>query len=432
MVDRTTSIRTKILSILRVASILTRRAGVTGRTLWSATFLLVALEVWPAAAQKTYDTGASDSEIKVGNFVPYSGPASAYGVIGKAEDAYFRMVNDKGGINGRKVTFISYDDGYSPPKAVEQTRKLVEGDEVLLMFGSMGTSSNTAVQKYLNSKKVPQLFVVSGAAKWNEPKKAPWTIGLVPSYETEGRIYAKYIVANVPNAKISVLYQNDDFGKDVLKGLRDGLGESAGSAIVAIESYEVSEPTIDSHVVKLRSSGSDVFINIASPKFAAQAIKKIAELDWRPSQFLSYVSSSVGGVIKPAGFANAQGIISSAYAKDVSDPVWSQDQALSDYRAFLSKYLPGADPTDSLLLTGYMHAEALEQVLRQCGDDLTRQNVMKQAANLKGVTLPGMLPGITIDTSPDDYAAIEKLQLIKFSGTSWSRFGEVLDAGVVR
>ncbi len=311
-------------------------------TLAAAAFAVTAMS-GTALAQKKYDTGATDTEIKIGNIMPYSGPASAYGVIGKTIDAYFKKVNAEGGINGRKINFVSYDDGYSPPKAVEQVRKLVESDEVLLVFNPLGTPGNTAIQKYLNGKKVPQLFVATGATKWNDPKNFPWTMGWQPNYQTEGQIYAKYILKEKPNAKIAVLFQNDDYGKDYLKGLKDGLGAKA-NMIVAETSYEVSEPTIDSHIVKLKSSGADVFFNIATPKFAAQAIKKMAEVEWKPMHLLNNVSASIGSVIKPAGFDNSQGIISVAYAKDTSDPQWKDDAGMKRFDEFLAKYFPDGEP----------------------------------------------------------------------------------------
>src|SRR5690348_12642392 len=320
----------------------------------------------PAQAQKKYDPGATDTEIKIGNIMPYSGPASAYGVIGKTEKAYFDKINAEGGINGRKINFISYDDGYSPPKAVEQARKLVENDEVLLIFNSLGTPSNSAIQKYLNAKKVPQLFVATGATKWNEPKDFPWTMGWQPSYQSEARIYAKYLLKEKPNAKIAVFYQNDDFGKDYLKGLKDGLGAKT-SMIVLEESYEVSEPTIDSHIVKLKAAGADVFVNITTPKFAAQAIKKNAEIGWKPMHFLNNVSASVGSVMKPAGFENGQDIISSAYLKDPTDAQWKDDAGMKAWSEFLDKYYPEANRADGGVIFGYTVAQGLVQVLKQCG-----------------------------------------------------------------
>ncbi|HEY7843953.1 MAG TPA: ABC transporter substrate-binding protein [Bradyrhizobium sp.] len=383
-----------------------------------------------ALAQKKYDTGATDTEIKIGNIMPYSGPASAYGVIGKTEQAYFNKVNAEGGINGRKINFISYDDGYSPPKTVEQARKLVESDEVLLIFQSLGTPPNSAIQKYMNAKKVPQLFIATGATKWNDPKEFPWTMGWQPSYQSESRIYAKYILKNYPNAKIAVLYQNDDYGKDYLKGLKDGLGAKAASMIVDEESYEVSEPTIDSHIVKLRASGADIFIDLTSPKFAAQSIKKNAEIGWKPIHFLNNVSVSVGAVMKPAGLEASQGIISSAYLKDPTDPQWKDDAGMNALNAFLDKYYPEANRSDSGVIYGYTVAQTLAQVLKNCGDDLTRANVMKQAASLKNLELGGLLPGVKINTSATDFAPLSQLQLMRFKGDTWERFGETISSDV--
>ncbi len=382
-----------------------------------------------ALAQKKYDTGASDTEIKIGNIMPYSGPASAYGVIGKTEEAYFKKINAEGGINGRKINFVSYDDGYSPPKAVEQVRKLVESDEVLLVFNPLGTPSNSAIQKYLNSKKVPQLFVATGATKWNEPKDFPWTMGWQPSYQSEARIYAKYILKEKPDAKIAVFYQNDDFGKDYLKGLKDGLGAKT-SLIVLEESYEVSEPTIDSHIIKMKSSGADVLVNITTPKFAAQAIKKTAEIDWKPLHLLTNVSASVGSVIKPAGFENAQGIISAAYAKDGADSQWDNDPNMKKFYEFLAKYYPEANKLDGSVVYGYGAAQTLVKVLQMCGDDLTRANVMKQAASLKDFEPDTMLPGVKLNTSPTDFAPISQLQLQRFKGEKWDLFGDVMSGDV--
>jgi branched-chain amino acid transport system substrate-binding protein len=382
-----------------------------------------------ALAQKKYDTGASDTEIKIGNIMPYSGPASAYGVIGKTEEAYFKMINDNGGIKGRKINFISYDDGYSPPKAVEQVRKLVESDEVLLVFNPLGTPSNTAIQKYLNSKKVPQLFVATGATKWNDPKDFPWTMGWQPSYQSEARIYAKYLMKEKPDAKIAIFYQNDDFGKDYLKGLKDGLGAKA-SMIVAEESYETSEPSIDGHIVKLKSTGADVFINITTPKFAAQAIKKIAEIEWKPLHIVSNVSASVGGVMKPAGLEASQGILSAAYAKDGADPQWSTDADFKKWIAFIDKYMPGADKADGALVFGYGVAQTLAKTLEMCGDDLTRANVMKQAASLKDFTPDTLLPGVKINTSATDFAPISQLQMMRFKGEKWDLFGDIISGDI--
>jgi branched-chain amino acid transport system substrate-binding protein len=383
-----------------------------------------------ALAQKKYDTGATDTEIKIGNIMPYSGPASAYGAIGKTEAAYFKMINDAGGINGRKINFISYDDGYSPPKTVEQARKLVESDEVLMIFNALGTPPNSAIHKYMNGKKVPQLFVATGATKWNDPKEFPWTMGWQPNYQSEARIYAKYILKNKPDARIAVLYQNDDYGKDYLKGLKDGLGAKAASMIIAEESYETTEPTIDNHIVKLKATGADVFFNVTTPKFAAQAIKKAGEIEWKALQFLNNVSASVGSVIKPAGFDAAQGIISAAYLKDASDPQWNNDPGMKDFLAFLAKSYPEGDKLDQSTIVGYSVSQTLVQVLKQCGDDLTRENVMKQAASLRDFRVEMLLPGIKINTSPTDFAPISSLQLMKFSGQKWDLFGDVMTADV--
>jgi branched-chain amino acid transport system substrate-binding protein len=378
-----------------------------------------------AFAQKKYDTGATDTEIKIGNIMPYSGPASAYGVIGKTEEAYFKKINAEGGINGRKINFISYDDGYSPPKAVEQARKLVESDEALLVFNPLGTANNTAIQKYMNSKKVPQLFVATGATKFNDPKDFPWTMGWQPSYQSEAHIYAKYLMKEKPDAKIAVFYQNDDFGKDYLKGLKDALGAKA-SMITAEESYETSEPTIDNHIVKLKATGADVFISITTPKFAAQAIKKLAEIDWKPMHIVSNVSASVGGVIKPAGFENAQGILSAAYAKDGADPQWDNDPGMKKFFAFLEKYYPEGNKLDGSVAYGYGAAQTMVKVIEMCGDNLTRENVMKQAASLKDFTPDTLLPGVKINTSATDFAPIEQLQMMRFKGEKWDLFGDIL------
>jgi branched-chain amino acid transport system substrate-binding protein len=381
-----------------------------------------------ALAQKKYDTGATDTEVKIGNIVPYSGPASAYGIIGKSEEAYFKMINENGGINGRKIKFISYDDAYSPPKAVEQVRKLVESDEVLVVFSALGTPSNTAIQKYLNAKKVPQLFAATGATKWNDPTHFPWTIGWLPSYQSEARIYAKFLMKEKPNAKVAVLYQNDDFGKDYLKGLKDGFGAKADSMIAMEESYEISEPTIDNHIVKLKASGADVLVSITTPKFAAQTIKKIAEIDWKALQIVANVSTSVGAVMKPAGFENGQGVLSAHYAKDAGDAQWKDDPGMKKFLAFLDKYYPDADRTNSQVIYGYGAAQTMTKVLEMCGDDLTRANIMKQAANLKDFTPDTLLPGVRINTSATDFAPIEQLQMMRFKGEKWDLFGDVISA----
>ena len=391
---------------------------------------VIALTSGGALAQKKYDTGAADTEIKIGNIMPYSGPASAYGVIGKTEEAYFKKINAEGGINGRKITFVTYDDAYSPPKAVEQVRKLVESDEVLLVFNPLGTPSNSAIQKYLNSKKIPQLFVATGATKWNDPKNFPWTMGWQPSYQSEGRIYAKYLLKDKPGAKIGVLFQNDDFGKDYLKGLKDGLGDKAASMIVMEESYETSEPSIDGHIVKLKASGADVFFSVTTPKFAAQAIKKLAEIDWHPLHLVVNVSASVGSVIKPAGFENSQGILSAAYAKDAADAQWDNDPGMKKFFEFLQQYYPDANKLDSSVVYGYGAAQTLVKVLQMCGDDLTRANVMKQAASLKDFTPDTMLPGVKINTSATDFAPIDQLQMMRFKGEKWELFGEAISGAI--
>ena len=385
----------------------------------------VAATATAANAQKKYDVGASDTEIKIGNIMPYSGPASAYGVIGKTQAAYFKKINEEGGINGRKINFISYDDSFSPPKAVEQARKLVESDEVLLIFQSLGTQSNSAIQKYMNAKKVPQLFVATGATKWGDPQNFPWTMGWQPNYQSEGRIYAAYILKNYPNGKIAALWQNDDAGKDQMKGVRDGLGEKAGM-IIADKSYEVSDPTIDSQIVALKDSGADIFMTWAAPKGAAQAIRKVGELGWKPVYFLGNVSTSVATVLKPAGLDNAKGIISTVYLKDPTDPLWKDDAGIKAWLAFMDKYFPDGDKTNNNNVYGYATAQTMVQVLKQCGDNLTRENVMKQAASLKDFSSEVLLPGIKISTSANDFFPIEQMQLMKFNGESWELFGDII------
>jgi branched-chain amino acid transport system substrate-binding protein len=381
-----------------------------------------------ALAQKKYDTGASDTEIKIGNVEAYSGPASAYGVIGKTEEAYFKMINDAGGINGRKINWISYDDGYSPPKTVEQIRKLIESDEVFLVFNALGTPTQTAVQKYHNAKKVPQLFVATGASKWNDPKDFPWTMGFQPSYRVEARIFAKYILKTKPDAKVAVFYANDDFGKDYVAGLKDIFGDKASSIIVAEESYETTEPSIDSHIVKLKGTGADVFVNIATPKFAAQAIKKIAELDWKPMQVMTDVSISIGAVMKPAGLDASEGVLSAGYLKDASDPQWKDDEGMKKFMAFIDKYMPGSNIADSNMVYGYAAAQTMVQVLKQSGDDLTRENVMKQAASLKDFAPDTLIPGVKVGTSATDFAPIEQLKMMRFKNGQWELFGDIISA----
>jgi branched-chain amino acid transport system substrate-binding protein len=397
---------------------------------FSAAVVILGATSSGALAQKKYDTGATDTEIKIGNIMPYSGPASAYGVIGSTEAAYFKKINAEGGINGRKINFVSYDDAYSPPKTVEQARKLVESDEVLFIFNPLGTPPNTAIQKYMNSKKVPQLFVATGATKWNDPKDFPWTMGWQPNYQSESQIYAKYILKEKPDAKIAVLYQNDDYGKDYLKGLKDGLGAKAGSMIVIEESFETSEPSVDNHIVKLKSTNADIFVNISTPKFAAQAIKKMAEIQWKPLHFLNNVSASVGSVIKPAGYENSQDIISAAYLKDASDKQWDNDPGMKEFYAFLEKDFPEGNKLDGSVVVGYGVSQTLVKVLQMCGDNLTRENVMKQAASLKDFRTEVLLPGIKINTGPNDFAPISSLQLMKFKGEKWELFGDVINADV--
>ena len=387
--------------------------------------LAAAILANPAAAQKKYDPGASDTEIKIGNTMPYSGPASAYGEIGKTEAAYFKKINAEGGVNGRKINFISYDDAYSPPKTVEQARKLVESDEVLLIFQSLGTVNNTAIQRYMNAKKVPQLFVATGAAKWNDPQHFPWTMGWQPNYQTEARIYAAYLLQNHPQGKIGILYQNDDAGKDYVKGFKDGL--KGKMRIVAEFPYEVTDPTIDSQIISLRASGADVFFEYATPKFAAQSIKKVAELGWKPIYLLSNVSASVGAVLKPAGLDNSKGILSTAYFKDPTDPTWKDDPAYKAWSSFMDKFYPDGDKTSGFTVYGYLVAQTLVAVLKQTGDNLTRENIMKQAASLKNLELDMLLPGMTINTGPNDFAPIKQMQMERFNGERFELFGPLIN-----
>ena len=394
----------------------------------SAALALTVLIATAATAQKKYDVGASDTEIKIGNINPYSGPASAYGVVGKTEAAYFNKVNAEGGVNGRKINFISYDDAYSPPKAVEQARKLVESDGVLLIFNSLGTPSNTAIQKYMNTKRVPQLFVATGATKWNDPKVFPWTMGFRPNYQSEGHVYAQYLLQQFPQGKIGILFQNDDYGKDYVKGLKDGL--NGKMRIVAEFPYETTDPTIDSQMISLKNSGADVFYDVTTPKFAAQAIKKAADIEWKALHLLNNVSNSVGGVLKPAGFAISKGILSTNYVKDATDPTWKDDPGYKEWLAFMDKYYPDGDKTNSFVVEGYIAAQALVQVLQQCGDDLTREHIMNQAANLHALPLPMLLPGITVNTSPTDFAPIKQLQMMRFTGERWERFGAIINGAL--
>ena len=393
----------------------------------TATALTLALSVSAANAQKKYDPGASDTEIKVGQTVPFSGPASAYATIGKTQAAYFKMINDQGGVNGRKINLIQYDDAYSPPKAVEQVRKLVESDEVLLTFQIVGTPSNAAVQKYLNSKKVPQLFAATGASKFTDPKNFPWTMGYNPNYFVEGRIYGQYILKQHPNAKVGVLYQNDDLGKDYLNGIKAGLGDKASKMIVTEASYEVSDPTVDSQILKIKDAGADLFFSATTPKQAAQAIKKIAELGWHPVQIVDINATSVGAVMKPAGLEASKGVISVNYGKDPLDPAWKDDPGMKKYFDFMAKYYPDGDKDSSFNTYGYGTAQLLVHVLQQCGDNLTRENVMKQAASLKDVTGDIALPGIKANTSATDYRVNKQLQMMKFNGERWELFGPIIE-----
>src|SRR5258708_2415204 len=392
----------------------------------TGTAVAIALSASPASAQKKYDTGATDTEIKIGQTAPFSGPASAYATISKTQAAYFKMINDQGGINGRKLNLIQYDDAYSPPKAVEQVRKLVESDEVLLTFQLIGTPSNAAVQKYLNAKKVPQLFAATGASRFTDPKNFPWTMGFNPNYQTEGRIYAQYILKNFPNATIGIIYQNDDLSRDYLTGLKDGLGDKAKTMIVAETSYELTDPTIDSQIVKLKSVGADLVFDASTPKFAAQAIKKIADLDWKPVHILDINATSVGAVMKPAGLENSKGVISVNYGKDPLDPSWKDDAGMKKYFAFMAKYYPEGDKDSNFNTYGYSTTQLLIQVLKQCCDDLTRDNFLKHATSLTAVKLDVSIPGIVGNTSPTDYRVNKQLQMMKFNGERWELFGPII------
>jgi ABC-type branched-subunit amino acid transport system substrate-binding protein len=393
----------------------------------TGTVLALALAVPSAHAQKQYDPGATDTEIKIGQTVPFSGPASAYASIGKTQAAYFNMINEQGGVNGRKINLIQYDDAYSPPKAVEQVRKLVESDEVLLTFQIIGTPSNAAVQKYLNTKKVPQLFAATGASKFTDPKNFPWTLGFNPNYFVEGRIYGQYILKNYPNAKVGVLYQNDDLGRDYLNGIKSGLGDKASTMVVAEASYEVSDPTVDSQILKLKSAGVDVLFSASTPKFAAQTIKKNAELGWKPVHILDINATSVGAVMQPAGLEASKGVISVNYGKDPLDPTWKDDPGMKRYFDFMAKYYPEGDKNSNFNSYGYSTAQLMVHVLKQCGDDLTRENILKQATNLKNVELDLALPGISASTTPNDYRVNKQLQMMKFNGERWELFGPIME-----
>ena len=396
-------------------------------TLTPIAALLAAALASPAAlAQKKYDQGASDKEILIGHINPYSGPASAYGTIGRAIAAYFKKVNDEGGVNGRQINMISYDDGYSPPKTVEMARKLVEQDKVLLLFQPLGTPPNPAIHKYMNAKKVPQLFVATGATKWNDPKSFPWTMGWQPNYQTEARIYATHILKEKPNAKIAVLYQNDDYGKDYLKGFMDGLGAKAKTMVVKSVSYEVTDPTVDSQMAQLQASGADTFFNITTPKFAAQAIRKAWDSGWKPVHYLNNVSGSIGTTLKPAGLDKSVGLITTQYIKDQNDKAWANDPAVVEWTAFMKKYYPDGNLIATENFYGWCVAQTMVQVIKQAGNDLTRANVMKQAASLKNFTPSCLLPGIRINTSNTDFAPIESVQLARFDGKEWVRFGEII------
>jgi branched-chain amino acid transport system substrate-binding protein len=394
-------------------------------TLAAAGALALALTTAPASAQKKYDEGASDTEIRIGNTNPYSGPASAYGTIGKTIDAFFKKVNEEGGINGRKVKFISYDDGYAPPKTVEMVRKLVEEDKVLFVFQTLGTPSNTAIRKYLNGKKVPQLFVATGASTWGQPKEYPWTMGWQPDYVTESVVYAKHILANVKDPKVAVLMQNDDYGRDYFNGFKEGLGKAADK-IVQVATYEVADPTVDSQIIALKNSGANVFFNITTPKFAAQAIKKAHEIGWKPAHYLNNVSNSIGAVLKPAGFDAAQGIISAQYVKDATDKQYSKDADMIAWNAFMDKFYPQGDKTSTFTVYGYAVSSTLLEVLKRAGDNLTRENIMKQAASLKGVEVPLLIPGIKANTSATDFYPLQSVRLQRFEGETWKLFGDVL------
>jgi branched-chain amino acid transport system substrate-binding protein len=388
--------------------------------------LALAVMMGAAKAEKMYGPGVTDTEIKIGNTNPYSGPASAYGAIGKSIAAYFKKVNDEGGVNGRKINFITLDDGYSPPKTVEQARRLVEQENVLFLFQTLGTPSNTAIQQYMNENKVPQLYVATGADKWNDPKNFPWTIGWQPSYRVEARIYARYILDNIKDAKIAVLYQNDDFGKDYLIGLKEGLGDKADKMIVATKSYEVAEPTVDSQIVALKASGANVLVDATTPKFASQAIRKTYDIEWKVTHILTNVSTSVSAVMQPAGVEKAVGIISSYYLKDPTDPQWQNTPEYNEWLAWMKKYNSDLDIANTFTVYGYTVAQNMVEVLKQCGDNLTRENVMKQATGVKGLKLPMLLPGIEISTGPTDFAPIKQMQLQKFDGKTWELFGPIL------
>ncbi|WP_188609223.1 ABC transporter substrate-binding protein [Chelatococcus reniformis] len=378
----------------------------------------------PAAAAD--NAGIAAGEIRLGNLMPYSGPASSYSIIGKTEAAYFAMVNDRGGINGRKVNFISYDDGYSPPKAIEQARRLVESDDVLAIFQPLGTPSNAAIQKYMNVKKVPQLFVGSGASRFSDPKHFPWTVGFNPTYETETEVYGKYILEARPEAKVAIIYQNDDSGRDQIKGLEHGLGAKAAAMIVAKASYEPTDPVIDSQILTLKASGADVLVSLGTPRAGSQTIRKVAEIGWKPLFFVGNPQASVASVLVPAGLDNAKGVISSTSIKDVTDPAWKDDADVAAFRAFMARYYPDGDANNGSTAYGYVAAQVMTEALRRCGDDLSRENVLRQATTLTRYAPALILPGITVNTSPTNYSPLRQLQLIRFDGERWQLFGPVI------
>ena len=377
------------------------------------------------SAEKKYGLGVTDTVIKLGQTMPYSGPASAYGPIGKAELAYFEMINQRGGVNGRKIRLITLDDGYNPARTVEQVRKLVEEDEVMAIFSPLGTAPNTAIHKYLNAKKVPQLLLHSSANKWNDPAGFPWSMSWPPNSHTETQIFGKFLLEQRPNAKVAALYQNDDYGKDLLKGLREALGAKADQMIIATASYEVTDPTVDSQIVSLQASGADTFFNFSTPKFAAQAIRKVYDIGWRPLEFVPYPASSVGAVLTPAGPEKAVGIITGGFVKDPADPRWKSDPAFQEWLAWMKKYHPDGDVTDQLNVWGYLTGQLMVHLLTQCGDDLTRENLLRHATSVKNLELPMHLPGIKLNASPTDYRLIRQMQLMRFDGKKWVLFGEL-------
>jgi branched-chain amino acid transport system substrate-binding protein len=405
-----------------------RRGGPSLRNLGSLAMVgWLLLAAAAGAGERQQAPGVSDSDIAIGQTMPYSGATSAWGAVGLAHLAYVKMVNELGGVNGRKIRLISLDDAYSPPKTMEQTRRLVEQEEVAFIFGSLGTATNSAIQKYLNERKVPQLFIASGASKWVDPEHFPWTIGLQPTYHTEARIYARYIREHKPDARIAVLYQNDDYGKDYLAGLKDGLGDRYAKMVVGQTSYEATDPTVDSQIVTLQATGADVFVDIAGPKFTAQAIRKAYDIGWRPLHVVNNISSAVGAVLQPAGLEKSVGIITARYYKDPTDPQWRDDPAYQDWLAWMKKYNPEANVADTYAVSGYIGAAALVQALRQCGDDLSRENILRQAANIHGLALPMLIPGITVNTSPTDYRPIKQMLLMRFDGQNWQPASELID-----